>query len=300
MSEIDPRWPLLTVDVELTNICGQNCLFCPREAITRPQGFMTFTLFEKLVRQLASAGSRVIFCGMGNPLLHPDIAEIGRLCRSLPLNYGLTVQAPAIDTAGLEKIAQLQPAFIEVSFPAVDENEFAEIFPGQKMTDALSGLHNLARLRGSSRGITINAVMTAESKVSESQIKEFWAGHSLPCRVHPCHSRGGNLEKTKLLLAKPRPVKTCGLFATHSFITWEGKLLACCHDLENSTIVSNLNSTLLLEAAARKVAILQSGSMPFKICQTCDEPAAGRPLPDRPFPASIKARSRFLKKLSGI
>ena len=300
MSEIDPRWPLLTVDVELTNICGQNCLFCPREAITRPQGFMAFTLFEKLIRQLASAGSRVIFCGMGNPLLHPDIAEIGRLCRSLPLNYGLTVQVPALDAAGLEKIARLQPAFIEVSFPAVTESEFALIFPGQKMAGALSGLHNLVGLRGSNRGITINAVMTAGSRVSDSQIKEFWAGHGLPCRVHPCHSRGGNLEKAELLLAKPRPVKTCGLFATHSFITWEGNLLACCHDLENSTIVSDLNSTLLLAAAARKVAILQSGSMPFKICQTCDEPAAGRPLPDRPFPESIKARSRFLKKLSSI
>ena len=259
---------------------------------------MAYALFEKLIRQLAAAGSRVIFCGMGNPLLHPDIAEIGRFCRTLPLNYGLTVQAPALDAVGLEKIAQLQPAFIEVSFPAVNESEFSEIFPGQKMADALSGLHNLVRQSGSNRGITINAVMTAESKVSESQIKEFWASHGLPCRLHPCHSRGGNLEKTGLLLAKPRPVKTCGLFATHSFITWEGNLLACCHDLENSTIVSNLNSMLLLEAAARKVAILQSGSMPFKICQSCDEPAAGRPMPDRPFPASIKARSRFLKKLN--
>ena len=298
MNEIDPRWPLLTVDVELTNICGQNCLFCPREAITRPQGFMAYALFEKLIRQLAAAGSRVIFCGMGNPLLHPDIAEIGSLCRSLPLNYGLTVQAPALDAVGLEKIARLQPAFIEVSFPVVDENEFAVIFPGQKMADSLSGLHNLVGQRGSNRGITINAVMTAGSKVSDTRIKEFWAGHGLPCRVHPCHSRGGNLEKAELLLSKPRPVKACGLFATHSFISWEGNLLACCHDLENSTIVSNLNSTLLLEAAARKVAILQSGSMPFKICQSCDEPAAGRPIPDRPFPASIKARSRFLKKLN--
>ncbi|HNX74626.1 MAG TPA: radical SAM protein [Candidatus Rifleibacterium sp.] len=291
---MDKRWAFFTVDFELTNICAQNCLFCPRHGLTRPAGFVSPDLFASLARQLAAAGSRLTFCGMGNPLLHPALEEIAAICHEHGLYYGLTVQAPALDLHGLAQIALLRPAFIEISFPTTDPALFSKIYPGQSMQDAIEGLHNLARQRNGTRGMVINAVTVATEAASHVEISRFWQTEGFECRIQLCHSRGGNLLNTELVNAVARPVNSCGLFATHAFITWQGHLLACCHDLSGITQVADLTEITVTEAATRKLAILEHG-MPFSICRNCDEPAASRPIPDRPFPESAKARSRFLK-----
>lgn len=291
---MDKRWTFFTADIELTSICGQNCLFCPRDCIRRPPGFMESGLFAEIIRQLAEIGSRVTFCGMGNPLLHPDLAEFGAICRRSGIRYGLTIQAPALDRNGIEKINALAPSFVEISVPTLDPALFSRLYPGQILQDALTGLHNLAEARGSTRGISITAVRTAWETMSSEEISEFWAGRGLNCRQMPCHSRGGHIDR-KLTTAVAAGIDRCGLFATHAFITWQGELLACCHDLGGITRIADLADITIMEAAARKVQILE-GTMPFPLCASCDEQAARRPLPERDFPESEKARARFLKK----
>ena len=291
---MDERWAFFTVDFELTNICAQNCLFCPRHSLTRPAGFVSPDLFASLAGQLAAVGSRLTFCGMGNPLLHPAPEEIAAICHEHKLYYGLTVQAPALDPHGLAQIALLKPAFIEISFPTTDAQLFSKIYPGQSMQNSMNGLHNLVRQRNGTRGMVINAVTVAAEQSSHADIISYWQAEGFECRTQFCHSRGGNLMNPELVNAVARPVNACGLFATHAFITWQGHLLACCHDLTGLTQIADLTEMSISEAASRKMAILEQG-MPFSICRNCDEPAASRPIPDRPFPASGKARSRFLK-----
>ncbi|MBU1108145.1 MAG: radical SAM protein, partial [Candidatus Riflebacteria bacterium] len=225
---MDERWPFFTVDIELTNICGQNCRFCPRLRITRPAGFIDPGLFAQIMRQLAQQGSRVTLCGMGNPLLHPHWHEIAAICRESGLKYGLTIQAPALDQQNIAKIEELAPFFIEISFPTIDQEHFSRIYPDQDLTSSLNGLQNLITARGSTRGISIISIRTADEPLAPEKTADFWSERKLSFRQHLCHSRGGNLEEGALTTA--RTIEKCGLFATHSFITWQGRLLACCHD----------------------------------------------------------------------
>jgi len=291
---MDKRWPFFTVDIELTNICEQNCRFCPRERLTRPAGFIDTQLLQNIVRQLGAIGSRVNFCGMGTPLRHPQWTEICAICHASKVKYGMTIQAPALTEANVAKICELEPSFIEVSFPSIDSGHFARIYPGENFANSLSSLSRLIAARGSSRGISITAVRTADDPAEPAETLAFWQQQGLPVRIQQCHSRGGNLHGQAT--TEPRRIASCGLFATHSFITWQGILLACCHDLTGATAIADLRQLSLDEAAAAKIEILQQ-PMPWSICANCDEPAAIRPLPDRPFPATEKARSRYLKRL---
>ena len=291
---MDERWAFFTVDIELTNICEQNCRFCPRQRITRPAGFIAPDLLAKIMRQLARSGSRVTFCGMGNPLLHPQWSEIARICRASSLKYGLTIQAPALDRRNIERISELAPSFIEVSFPTIDREHFSRIYPGQELNNSLTGLQSLIEARGSTRGISVVAITTADEPLSSEKTADYWGTREISLRQQLCHSRGGNLVKGSL--TKTRAIEKCGLFATHSFITWQGRLLSCCHDLTGSTEIADLKLISLNDAAKAKIEILQNG-MPWALCAHCDEPAATRPLPDRGYPESEKARSRFLKRL---
>ncbi|MFZ5950351.1 MAG: radical SAM/SPASM domain-containing protein [Candidatus Rifleibacteriota bacterium] len=293
----DWRWPFFTVDVELTNICGQNCAFCPRSMLTRPPGFIELEFLKKLLLQLASIKSRVTFCGMGNPLLHPQLKEILLFCRSISgLNFGLTVQAPALGARELDILGETRPGFLEISFPTIDPLLFSQIFPDQKFDDSLENVKQLIKISPPMRGLTIIAVRTAGEKISSQDTLNFWTEKGLTCRITECHSRGGNLPDSGLVTTIGCKKICCGLFAAHSFITWQGRLLSCCHDLSGTTELADLNIQSLEEAGLKKLEILRE-SMPFSICQNCDEPAAARPMPEGPYPEKPAERKKILRKL---
>lgn len=251
-------------------------------------------LLADILLQLKDFGTRITLCGMGNPLLHPQWSQICRICGDSDLKYGLTVQAPALNRSNIAKICELAPAFIEISFPTVDSSHFSRIYPGQSLLQCLESVERLVVARKSARGISIVSVRTADEPLPPEAAKTFWQKRGLSLRQQLCHSRGGNLHEN--VVAKTRPIKNCGLFATHAFISWQGRLLSCCHDLTGNTEIADLGKVSLNDAATAKNTILQQG-MPWPICASCDEPAAARPLPDRSFPETEKARSRYLKRL---
>jgi MoaA/NifB/PqqE/SkfB family radical SAM enzyme len=43
-------WAFVSVDMELTNRCRTDCLMCPREAITRPEGLMSECIVKAVSR----------------------------------------------------------------------------------------------------------------------------------------------------------------------------------------------------------------------------------------------------------
>ncbi len=292
---LDWRWPFFTTDIELTNHCEQYCRFCPRAAISRSKGFIDKLLAKKIIRQLAAIKSRITFCGMGNPLLHPHFIEIMDYCREFAgFNFGVTIQAPALSAENRSKILRAAPGFVEISFPTIDPQLFSQLYAGESTENCLNQVEKLLQERSSVRGLCIVAVRTAAEKYSDAEIIDFWQKHDLACRILSCHTRGGNLKRQDMAISIARKQSNCGLFASHSFISCDGKLLACCHDLSGETEIADLNECNIEEAALKKLVMLEA-NMPFTLCKSCDEPQANRRLPDRPFPESTSARKRFMK-----
>jgi MoaA/NifB/PqqE/SkfB family radical SAM enzyme len=68
-------WSFVSVDMELTNQCGSECIMCPREVITRPKGMMPEDVFKVVSDIFMREGSLITFSGMGDPLSHPRVFE---------------------------------------------------------------------------------------------------------------------------------------------------------------------------------------------------------------------------------
>jgi len=64
--------------LEVTNICNFNCLFCTYDLMKRKQGFMDVKLFKRLIDEISKSKKveKVLFCVMGEPLLHPHIMDM--------------------------------------------------------------------------------------------------------------------------------------------------------------------------------------------------------------------------------
>ena len=84
----DPRWlfplerpPLafpLILDVEVTNRCNLDCLFCSRELMDRGEGDMATETWRCLVDEAAAHGAAVRLNGWGEPLMHPRVVDFIR------------------------------------------------------------------------------------------------------------------------------------------------------------------------------------------------------------------------------
>ena len=101
--------PHITVDIELTNRCNAACSFCPRDK-TPHQGLMPHETFlralERAVehrdvveQRFPGSGFNIVFCGMGEPLLHPRVGEyVGRVTDA-GLDVHLSTNGSLLDDA---------------------------------------------------------------------------------------------------------------------------------------------------------------------------------------------------------
>ena len=95
--------PMRRLHVELTNRCNFSCEFCPDGSMRRPRGAMPLSMVDDLLAQAGQDGlaRQVHFHIMGEPLLHPDLAEaIGIARRNDMEAWIITHPALAVAIAG--------------------------------------------------------------------------------------------------------------------------------------------------------------------------------------------------------
>ena len=98
--------------IEVTNRCNLNCLHCPRSTMRRGSSSLNIKLFEKVIRELTKFMPFVDLYMQGEALIHKDIVEMVRMCRSYGLLPRITTNATLLNKmkatrlidAGLEKI----------------------------------------------------------------------------------------------------------------------------------------------------------------------------------------------------
>lgn len=106
--------PLGKVYVEPTSACNLSCRTCMRHSWNEPVGTMTGATFQRLIASLAAVPSfhTMAFWGMGEPLLHPEIASMVKAAKDLGaetelITNGLLLSpelARALVAAGLDRI----------------------------------------------------------------------------------------------------------------------------------------------------------------------------------------------------
>ncbi|MEW6263510.1 MAG: radical SAM protein [Thermodesulfobacteriota bacterium] len=107
-----PFW----INIEATNLCQLDCLFCSRQLATGPRSLMKEEVLDRIVAEVAEhPGAAIRVAGWGEPLLHPRFAEFVRRIKAggVPLK---------VYTNGLLLTEEIMTAFIEAG---LDELQFS-------------------------------------------------------------------------------------------------------------------------------------------------------------------------------
>jgi len=292
-------WAFVSVDMELTNQCGSGCLMCPRDGITRPKGMMSEEVFKTVSDKLIRAGSLITFSGMGDPLSHPGVFEWISDVRKKNCDVGVVINPASLHEKVSQRLIKSRPNSITISFPSIQKEVFEKLCPMITFEDALKRTLELVDLSRGKVGLRIAGIKTEINSDESEEFVSFWKERDARADMTVCHGRGGNLKDPDIYGPKTFGLESgrCGLFQFHTFITWEAEVLACCHDLTGATKIGNLITDDVSVIVERKQNILKN-SMPFPVCQQCDEPLRRQPPPQSPPPKSRKERWKFFRSIS--
>ena len=101
---IFPRY----VEIEITNDCNLSCVFCPRSVMKRKKTFMEFSLYKKIVDQLAAEYDDIIisFGLMGEPLLHPEFLKFVDYALNKSLTLIVESNGVLLNEENIKKLSQ--------------------------------------------------------------------------------------------------------------------------------------------------------------------------------------------------
>jgi hypothetical protein len=259
---------------------------------------MSESTFKTISEKLVNEGSLVTLSGMGDPLSHHSVFDWIYDIRKKSGDVGIVVNPASLNKKNSKKLVEARPNSITVSFPSIQVDVFEKLCPTVSYVDALRRTLELFDLSRNKTGLRVTGITTRINENEQEQFVNFWKEYGVSCNVAACHGRGGNLGESDIYKHQSIGLESerCGLFQFHTFITWEGDVLACCHDLDGATSIGNLVNDDVTIIAERKREILKN-SMPFTVCQQCDEPLRHCPPTQDIVPKNRKERTRFFSSI---
>lgn len=112
--------------VEITNICNLKCAFCPDT--NREKQFIKVDEFKRIIKNIKQYTNLVYLHVKGEPLLHPELEEILKICEMNNINVNITTNATLL-YKNLETIVKSKAIRqMNLSLHSINQNEINEIY----------------------------------------------------------------------------------------------------------------------------------------------------------------------------
>lgn len=265
--------PLHSVDLEITSHCQAKCPICPREEMPRGHGLMKAEMFYSLARQMKPFQSEVIFCGIGESLLHPLCLEFIRHLKQEGFFVRLVSNGHLLTPPTRQALRDARLDHLSVSVQGLSPQVYAQTM-GLPYEETLQNIRAFLKESRATVPTTICLVETPQNHAEIDAFRRHWRSLGADVLVSPVHNRGGALINPAIhpqLPSNAAPLRRCGLFNARIFIAWDGRVLACCNDLTGTEIIGHLSGDSLAVILERKQKRILEEKL-FPMCAVCDDP----------------------------
>lgn len=275
--------------LEITNVCNLRCSFCPGHE--REATFLTPERFRILAKKIRPYTEYLYLHVMGEPLLHPQLGEILRVCAELSFNVILTTngtllrekQPLLLDSPALYKV--------NVSLHSFEAND------GQNLEDYLAdccGFADAASKKGilcvfrlwNENSETLPGKNSANGRIFgylQDQLAGEWESNSKGMRIrHRLHLEWDEIFSWPDLSAPACPDHYCFALRDQFAVLSDGTVVPCCLDRNGVIALGNLftdslEEILHSENARNLSASLSCGIPNEELCKRCGYAAAKFP-----------------------
>ena len=141
-----PSFPFVS-SLEFTNVCNLDCLFCARSVMTRPLGYMSQELFNRIITEYRQHKIFIKVNGYGENLLHPNVLEfITELKKENGLYF--TSNCTRLDDKVSQCLIDNNVDVFQISFQGVDKNGYESQRRNGNYDTVVKNIRRLVELRG--------------------------------------------------------------------------------------------------------------------------------------------------------
>src|SRR3989338_2827339 len=133
---------------EVTNRCNYNCIMCPREKMSRPQGILDMTLYKRVLDEAVSFGATCVSLeNYGEPFMDPFMAERIRYAKAKGLSVFSITNSSLLDEAKAEEIILAGLDKLRISMYGLTKEVYEKIHKGGDFDKVLNNVNGLFRKR---------------------------------------------------------------------------------------------------------------------------------------------------------
>jgi len=134
--------------VEPTTACNLSCRTCARQNWSDPDAWMDIGVFQRLIEQTAELPMlrRIEFCGIGEPLTHPDLLDMIRMARERALAVTVSSNGLLLNKAICEELVGLRVDRLVLSLDGVEPRTYEDI-RGIPIADVLANARLLKKAK---------------------------------------------------------------------------------------------------------------------------------------------------------
>ena len=234
--------------VELTNRCPYQCIGCPRQFMTRPQGDMAFSTFKACVSAVESHQRDVRPIGLhhfGESLLHPDVVRFVDFASARGVPTCLACNPDQLFpelSAGLIRAGLSRITF---SLDGLDTPTLQRIRgPAASYERAAAGVLDFLAARSRLSADCEVRIQMIAYRINRDQWERFeqqWEPYDVFCYVkkfdawtHPDMAALG---------AEPMVVH-CTYPHRFVVVLWDGRIVPCCHDCDGELVMGTIRDGL--------------------------------------------------------
>jgi radical SAM protein with 4Fe4S-binding SPASM domain len=247
------------IDLELTNFCSMQCVFCPTGSgeSKKPRGYFDVKYLDKLceeAKELGVTGIRGI--RWGEPMLHPKIIDILKTIKRTGLLTHITSNGKHIKQKEniTKEILKYTDSMI-ISFQGLDKISYQEM-RGEHWDLVTSNVRLLRQWRDECKEnktfLTLSTTVLNESEDQIQGFKDYWG--EIFDSVSVGYTRFEHLEEEtrnkigKETLDKQHNMPTkfkCAEVNAKLSINWDSTISHCCRDTSDRMLVGDLKTQSL-------------------------------------------------------
>lgn len=281
---LSSRFPAM-LNIEPTNLCNLNCLFCPVEKTNRPKSLIDLKFYQKIIDQISRAGKlKVLWLNKdGEPLLHPQIDEMVAYAKKTNVADRVEIYTNGVllNKPIARKLIKAKLDSLVISLDAVDRESFAQLKGKDAYHRVVENVKGFLKLRldlGASKPVLSVKIVDLGRPQEVVRFKRLWQNLADFVVVQPLHAWEGSAEvATEDRKRKREKRYPCNLPWLAPAINWEGTVVPCCVNYRNSELVlGDLKKQSLAEIfsggrfQALRKAHLKGDLGRFPTCAGCD------------------------------
>ena len=281
-----------TIEVEATNFCNARCEFCNHSDSAREKGFLDVAKFETFLDKMEEVIAenrlfihgqkngflpKIVFGGLGEALIHPDVKELIFACKKRGFYVSLITNGKLLNSDKAKMLIESGIDEIDVSLHTLnEEKEFA-----------ITGLHldygeiceAVELLRGGGINVEFWRILSInEHSRDDVEDAQRYEEYVQKCGLTPDNvlgpslawSRDGKVADSRCETVQDDIIWCHKIIFTFN-VDWQGNVVLCCNDYcrESVDLGNVFDTSFDFDAYFKKIGDIADKKAVPEICRSC-------------------------------